>query len=253
MRVIYVLLLLCIGMTVACKKSKLMLYEGGQTIYFEDENTYSKVYVDTAYYNFGTSEIKSDTLFKYVWVMGSIVDHKRPFKIRVVKENTTAVEGRDYELPIADSLYIPANSRQQRLPIILHRTSELFDKEVKLEIELVENNLFNTNMKVHNNYASAYTPSATKIRFTIADRLPKPPVWDANFGALGSYSRKKFTMFVENQELDYSRWYSKPFYSNSSIKYYASEFQYYLNEERDNGNIILDEDGKEMKMGILAQ
>lgn len=101
--------------------------------------------------------------------------------------------------------------------------------------------------------AAANVISATNLEIIIADILPKPDLWDNNSSALGAYSRKKLELLIANRSLVLTRFYSGTLYSTTQLTNYARQFQIYLTSQKNEGKMITEEDGTEMKMGPAVQ
>lgn len=242
----YILLLLC---GTACTKDALLQYKGGNSIYSYIQGYWIYVY-DITTVNFSRDTAQPKLLPLGFTIVGQLSPEKRAFKL-VVSDSSTAIANQHYTLPPADSFYIPADTIGTSIPILIHRTPDLYEKSVVLILKLQPNENFTTNMP-------EYTPeyldrrSGLTLRITISDILEQPDSWEGNKTTLGIYTRKKLTLMVKTLSLDLDRFYDDP-YSSTQLKNLARDFQAYLNQQKKQGNIVKEEDGTEMIMGPDVQ
>lgn len=250
MRKILLYIFLIVVAATACGKRELLRYNADNDIYFNYLRN-NQAY-DTIQKNFslklGATE---DSAVFFVNLLGKVSSINRPFRIEV-DSRTTAESGRHYTLPSTESFVIPADTNNQRIAVMIHRTPDLYEKSVSLFLKLQPNEYFNTGMLVHN-YSAAQVSSSVLLHVIISDILNKPGLWDANVSSLGEYSRKKLETFVANQQLTLLKFYSGTLYSAAQLASAAKQFQIFLNLQKNGGTPILEENGSEMKMGPAAQ
>ena len=85
-----------------------------------------------------------------VLTMGKVVDYDRPFKVVVDMEESTAIEGIDFEIEL-DSLVIKAGTSNAVVPVRLLRTETLLEKSLKIVLRLQENEHFKCYLKTYKN------------------------------------------------------------------------------------------------------
>lgn len=228
-----------------------MSYEGGDNIYFTAIQQ-TTIHKDTVYNNFARKKEDFDTVFLYVGAQGQIYDFDRKFALSVDKDISTAVEGVEFKLPTEDELIIPANENRVIVPIVVYKTESFYQSSKTFTLRLDPNEFFKTDMLI-DDYAQSYKTSSIKTRVTLANILRKPDLWDENYKSLGQFSRKKLELLVSVVNLNMGKFYDAPTYFSFQIDNYAITFQKHLNEAKDKGEPILEEDGTEMKMGEAAQ
>ncbi|HVI44129.1 MAG TPA: DUF4843 domain-containing protein [Chitinophaga sp.] len=257
-KIIFYCLIICLA--AGCTKSELMQYEGNASIFFS--NAYRAQYgpsYDTFHYSFAIDTLKSYNKLKaYVYVSGEVTANSRTFTLAPDAGTTTAVAGRHYILPVADSLIIPAGQVSRIVPITLLRPADLYEKSVTLTLKLLPDNNFKTSIPVYD-HNSTYVKSIVTMRIVIDDILAKPGLWDANQNALGSYSRLKLERMVKELSLSLTRFYSNPNsfssppYSAPQLTNFARQLQAYLRQQQQAGHPVLEADGSIMKMGPAVQ
>lgn len=234
-----------------CAKSELLRYTDENNVYFS--YTRSGTSYDTININFAFRGNKTeDSTGFYVNLLGKVTAGNRLFSMKADEATTTAVANKHYRLPVTDSLLIPAGANRKLVPVKILRPADLREKTVSLFLKLSPDNNFQTNMSVYD-YAATNIVSATKLEIIISDILPKPGLWDNNSSALGAYSRKKLELLIANQVLVLTKFYSGTLYSTTQLTNYARQFQGYLNNQKKAGNMVIEEDGTEMKMGPAVQ
>ncbi|MCW3463029.1 DUF4843 domain-containing protein [Chitinophaga nivalis] len=252
MKVFLLYVTILAGLMTGCSKSELMRYQGENNVYFSYPGSGSNNY-DTIQINFAFRKTAADDTARfYVKLMGRTAPENRSFSMLTDEAQTTAVAGKHYRLPGSDSLIIPAGSNQKQVLVKILRPADLYEKSCTLFLKLVPNNNFETNMPVYNP-AAANVISAINLRIIISDQLPEPDNWAANTTALGTFSRKKLTLFAANRSLVLTRFYTGSIYTATQLKNFAKQFQTYLNDQQKAGNTIREEDGTEMKMGPSVQ
>lgn len=167
-----------------CKEQVVHRYESENSLYFfkgsENYNTF--VQSDSLAYNFTEKQAGRlrDTIRLSVLAAGFLSDIDRD--ILLVQAAGDAVAGTHYlgfdDPSLAGSLVIPMHSARVDLPVILLRDPSLRSREVRLELELRENNYF-----------KVVIPELSRFVIKITDMIAKPSNWDslwkAYFGAWG--------------------------------------------------------------------
>lgn len=241
---IYILLLIAAG---ACTKQQLMQYGGGRNVYMYAR--YASVNADSVNINFAMDTLRSDKLTLYVFATGQPAHTNCVFSLTAL-DTSTAVAGKHYVLPPADSLYIRADTVAAVIPVAILRPADLYEKSVQLTLRLNPNNNFNTDMLYFSPASTRF--SVLRLKVTISDILAQPAIWDSNKAVLGGYSRKKLSLMAQTLSLQLKKFYS-PTYSASQLQNFARRFQAYLNQQKAMGNTIREEDGSDMTMGPNAQ
>lgn len=234
-----------------------MTYEAGDNVIFY----YTKApvagavaaYYDTTQMNFGRrfTTVQDSAVFS-VNLMGNISGEKRPFIMEADPDSSTAIAGVHYQLPPADSLYMPAGQTKQRIVVKVFRPAGLRDTTAILYLRLKPNTFFQTNRPVYS-YNATREMKATSFQVILDDRLLKPTIWDASVNALGIYTREKLELMVKQQNLDVNKFYAASFYTATQLTSFSKTMQTYLNTQKSQGKTVYEKDGTEMKMGPAAQ
>lgn len=251
------LLYICISMLLcgACERD-LMSYEGTEAVYFavQSGNSWGSEndwpYMPYSIAEFGKIQEDTMTFLVKVMITGPEKDYPRPFKVVVNPDSTNAREGIDYEA-LADEYVIEANSSSAYIPILLYRQPEMKDDTVTLGLKLLANDYFSLTFKEFEKM-DAYTNGdvvfdkfdATMHSVLIIDVMPKPSQWsDFEFG---TFTQKKLNLMC--QELGYTY---ADFENSKKVNYLeqtviSRKFSAILNEAYNNGEPILEDDGRLM-------
>lgn len=243
----------------ACKEDTLDLYDensSGNNIYFLEN--YSKTRYDkfNQVISLGLASASlTDTIIKIpVRITGPKSEQDRPINV-VVPDTCTMKEGIHFDFQTAP--VIRANRSVDTISLILHRTEDLLATRVYLNLTLQPNANFNTNISTKKN--SGYTIDLLKYELSYDDMFPVPYIWttfsgkSVVLGYFGDYSRRKVELMLEVLKADPAVFYdSKLGISVSQIINWSSYMKYWLNKEKKEGNIYLDDAGNEIKMGPYA-
>ena len=214
-KLIYLLAVAALGAG-ACSEQGLPTYGGDRYVYFvqtpgKDERTI-RLAVETV------SRTPDETL---------------GYKLEIDPEKTTAPAG-SYDLD--PNPVIPAGSFSGETYVRVRKTDIMDEKEVDIAVRIVE--------------GGAYRPGPTSNSLRIirvSNIISQPDWWNDDFAAafLGDYSDEKYEEFIKATGVsDLSDM------DNSEISALCRQFVYYLRELRDNGNEVLEKDGRPMLDGI---
>lgn len=187
-----------------------------------------------------------DRIYKIpIRVQGKLSDVDRKVKV-AIDSKSTAVEGTHFKLP--DNIVIGAGKEVDTIEVKVYRTADMKTNSFLLILNLQENESFTTNMKSKViNPLTNKTMSHISYKLTFDDKLSQPPGWFASF--LGVFTAKKFFLMCDLMHLDPSMFNQKlgsPGLSVADIQYYQNFMKRYLADQKAEGNIIYEEDGKEM-------
>lgn len=270
------LVCLCMVILFSCKEDEIITYEGNANVYFllkkwttsQSGVTYSVAdfpveegllystswYVQsTAWDSISTSLALDGTDKGYhvtlipVGLSGNLVDYDRPLSYKV-GENSTAVEGEHFKV----TAMIPANKRYGALAVSINRET-VRDTSLVVDFTLEESEFFQTNYALINRSSSDTTKvDMCQFRLRMSSFIVEPPFWKSNMlNYLGDYSQKKMLLILELTNGDISIFY--PEKSSQlvigQIIAWGKILKTYLNEQRNLGNIIYENDGTEMTAG----
>ena len=203
---------ICIFAFCACQKEEYKLYSGTEYIQLDEE--YQKENNETARsFVYLGSEVTQDTFWMRVFTVGDSKPYRRKvdfkqikeFKVEYVRDTifghiidtiyteylNKAVAGTHYvpfdDPNVIDHYYVEANEFSAELPIILLRDTSLKNNDVRLTLQLADNNDFKTGDR-----------SSLKVTVVFSDQLLKPKSWSkVEKMAFGKYSKRKHEFMIE--------------------------------------------------------
>ena len=222
---------------------------GSTTEYYGDSTDFSFAGTN-AYYT-------SHVLYAPVLTMGKVVDYDRPFKVVVEMEETTAVEGKDFEIEL-DSLVIKAGTSKAEVPVRIIRTETLLEKTLKIVLRLQENEHFKCYLETYKN-TNLYTAKGEQISgvryvFTFNEMYTQPNFWKnyAEKDYFGEWTAKKYQVVNQVCGLTPIDWRYANYYGykmqSARLPFFARTVRIYLQEQADAGNPVTDSDGKYMQL-----
>ena len=222
---------------------------GSTTEYYGDSTDFSFAGAN-AYY-------RSHMLYAPVLTMGKVVDYDRPFKVVVDMEETTAVEGKDFEIEL-DSLVIKAGTSKAEVPVRIIRTETLLEKTLKIVLRLQENEHFKCYLETYKN-TNLYTAKGEQISgvryvFTFNEMYTQPNFWKnyAEKDYFGEWTAKKYQVVNQVCGLTPIDWQYANYYGykmqSARLPFFARTVRIYLQEQADAGNPVTDSDGKYMQL-----
>ena len=223
--IILALALLSIG----CDKREIPTYNTGRH-YIEFENATVDSTIFTFIYHPYDEYYDLPVAVK---IAGQDADRDLTYKIYVDEELSTA-ETKHYTLP--EKTVIRQGFYHDTCYIRLNKTSDLDSKKVRLVIRLETTSDLAVG-KLENSVAI--------IQFS--NTVDRPEWWDSNVEQyyLGTYSQKKFVLFLQVTEADLTG------ASDSEKRAYALEFKQYLIDHRGEPETI-DENGQPMTVPVLG-
>ena len=222
---------------------------GSTTEYYGDSTDFSFAGTN-AYYT-------SHVLYAPVLTRGKVVDYDRPFKVVVDMEETTAVEGKDFEIEL-DSLVIKAGTSKAEVPVRIIRTETLLEKTLKIVLRLQENEHFKCYLETYKN-TNLYTAKGEQISgvryvFTFNEMYTQPNFWKnyAEKDYFGEWTAKKYQVVNQVCGLTPIDWQYANYYGykmqSARLPFFARTVRIYLQEQADAGNPVTDSDGKYMQL-----
>lgn len=241
----------------ACSESEIETYSGEDSIYFTypvyGNSAFEQTVISKAFDSLEVSfayEAPENVEFLHkipVAVQGQVADYNRVYRVGVTN-NSTAQEGVHYELK--KEQVFEAGQNLDSLEITLLRTPDMKTDTITLTVELIPNDDFLVLMKDRElNAITGEHMDVTKFNLHITDILNTPGGWYAYF--LGTFSVKKLFLMCDLLNIEPEIFTS--FRSFGEYQYYGSFMQRYLDEQKEAGNTVYEEDGTEMVMGLGAQ
>ncbi|MCZ4243182.1 DUF4843 domain-containing protein [Pedobacter punctiformis] len=243
--------LLILVSILSCEKS-LEPYHGLPDIYFNEtarlQKSQGEILTDSVAISFSLSKAQDSIQPIIIAATGAPVNEDREYKM-VIDPASTAIAGKHY-VALPQSFTIKKNKVRDTIPLKLIRTADIQTTGVTLFFNLEPNQNFVTEMKDKIiDKLSGKKMSFIKYRLYINDILKKPGRWLDTY--LGTFSKKKLMLMAQVINLD-------PIYLDKSVAVgevaaYGKYMQRYLNEQKNAGNTIYEEDGTEMAMGPSSQ
>jgi hypothetical protein len=260
--------LLAAMLACSCEYEKLPTYSGQDQIYFAYADDGSTNTANELFVHFGYDEpMKPETtLYVSVKVMGSLADVDRPVSFVLVDSLTTATPGRDVEL-LPEQSFVPAGKVLGSVAVKIKNTAALYDTVFRASIRLVGNEYF------HADYTKTRFPSintegkivSTEYHLQFDNASEMPRLWIENLEActqmFGEYSNVKFELMCRLLGFD-REYFSYEDGEGSADDLFATRIssyaiswnqtvnQYLNRYEETYGFRMLDENGKEIKMGL---
>lgn len=256
--IIYSFLALLILSLAGCKKEKIDLYQGRNSIYFPE-----KEQIDFLSFSFGYVGLSiSDTLMSIpVRTTGAVVDYDRPYTL-YIDPSSTLREDQDFEI-LNKPLQIDAGSLEDTILIRIHRTASLRQDTLQLIMDLKPDSYFtNDLMPIKVGYGeNEYLRHLNSMDLFVDDIVGAPVFWSTHPGAsvikgyLGDFSVKKFQMMISMFNLDIEEITNANYFPSPTLAIvWARAMQAHLNMLEAAGTPVYEEDGKTlMKMGPYVQ
>ncbi|SHN36452.1 DUF4843 domain-containing protein [Chitinophaga sp. CF418] len=233
-----------------CRKETIDLYSGKSLLYFDyslhTSNQRNPERIDTTLFTFSLAneQVTDSTLKVQISLMGIQADHDRAINIQVVDSATTAIAGVHYE-PLTTTYVLPANQSVVYIPVHIYRTAEMSQQQYRLQLQLQPNQDFDTTITQPDSKKGVSTSTLTLY---IDDQIAKPGRWLD--GYLGTFSRKKILLICSQLNMTVNDFTT---IAVAEVIYIGKAMQRYLNQQKDSGNTIYEDDGTEMIMGTLSQ
>ena len=257
--------LLIISLYISCKKNSLETYSGQNNIFFQNKlsnGTY--IPVDSGVFSFGyvAPEITEAIFPIIVMTTGGRSNQDRAYKL-LIDPSSTLVKGRDYSI-VNENFSIKSGQVSDTLFVRLHRNAELKKENLTLLFKLESNENFSTSMHSQEigTGNSKYTSYFTQFTLKANDIPGAPDFWNPAkspsasliIGYLGKFSGVKFKLLMERYSLNLEE-LTAPGYmpSVANIFAWAYGMKSYLDEQAASGNLIMDEDGNPMVLGVYIQ
>jgi hypothetical protein len=239
-----------LGIT-SCNRDEIDTFKGQDNIYFEYA-VYGvsiqaiKTPTDSLGYSFALEKASlTEVIYKIpIRVQGKVSDVDRNVKVSI-DPKSTAIEGTHFELP--KTIKISAGKVVDTIAIKVHRTPDMKQNRYLLMLNLEENDSFKTAMKSYTNQLTGKTLNFISFKLSLDDKLTQPAGWYA--AALGVFTAKKFYLMCELMDLKPEMFNQKlgaPGLAIADFGYYQGFMKRYLADQKAAGNIIYEEDGKEM-------
>lgn len=227
----YILYIIGLLFFVSCQEEKLKPFSGERYISFSNNVETDSVSLSFFFYP-GQDKVLVPLEIN---LAGLPLNKDLEYKIEVNDKHTTA-DSKYFKLP--DNLIFEKGKIKDTINIELVNSPELKEKEVKLVLNIVENENF--------------IPGAISYRYAkivFSDIVSQPVWWDWKVARyiLGDYSVKKFRLFMQVTGIgDITGLHP------SDVRSYAIQFKYYLAKEKEAGRTVYEENGAEMEVTVIG-
>lgn len=249
-------------------EEELMDYEGENALYF-DVRLYPSHIEKKLWPHRLSTEVSFGNVMKNdlevvipVRTTGVSTDHDRPYKVEVVADSTTARLDIDFSDLQTDRV-IKAGQTSDTIRFKAHRTEEIFEDTVRLQIRLLPNEHFITNFKEYGEPGSYFSyvtvggsqsskefdvnADASIHNIFIYDTMTQPKGWwgSALGGIGGAFSAKKIRLMMELCNCDLSAFETMGTMPSSRFTSYCEKLGKYLIEQAKLGpdHVVLEKDG----------
>lgn len=249
-------------------EEELMDYEGENALYF-DVRLYPSHIEEKLWPHRLSTEVSFGNVMKNdlevvipVRTTGVSTDYDRPYKVEVVADSTTARLDIDFSDLQTDRV-IKAGQTSDTIRFKAHRTEEIFEDTVRLQIRLLPNEHFITNFKEYGEPGSYFSyvtvggsqsskefdvnADASIHNIFIYDTMTQPKGWwgSALGGIGGAFSAKKIRLMMELCNCDLSAFETMGTMPSSRFTSYCEKLGKYLIEQAKLGpdHVVLEKDG----------
>ena len=226
-----ILLIGVIGILCSCSEVDVTDYSSDNFIQFakaaKDSTVFSFAYDQTM--SAGTVKLKLNCI-------ANLSTENRTFGVRYRAEESTAQAGVDFVMPDEEQVLL-ANDSVAYLEIQLNKSDNVKAKDLLLVFEVTDYGDFKPGMNAYR-----------KNRVIVSNRLTQPAWWDDwhETNGLGSWSAKKYTLFMEETKVsDMTLDRDGGTMSYSEMRAYVLKFKYWLQEHP-----TTDEDGTPMRVAM---
>lgn len=212
-----------------CEKD-LEEYSGLDYIYFSADMTQ-----DSVTYCFGLAGVKEqDTVGLELKISGMPAVADREYEVRIAENSGLKAES---DVVVLKPVF-RGNRIVDTLWVVVKNSGKLKQGKYLLQLDLVSNAYF-----------SLCFPKQNSAKIYLTDVVEKPEWWDENQvnEGLGEYSETKYRMFIQVCRVTDFGSLEFPERRDAILR-----FRKYLDEEAEKGNVILDEDGRPMKVTIYG-
>lgn len=257
--IIYLVALIPLLTFQACKEDTLNTYldsDGGNNIYFYDKfmKNNSDIFMKAISLGLAPVSVTDSVIGIVVQTTGAPMDYHRKVNIQLA-DTSTMLLGTHFDF--VEEPIVRAGMVRDTIKLKLHRTADLLTKRVYLNLKLVPNENFNTEIGIKVN--NKIEQDILSYEFYLDDLFPVPYLWTTFAGKntviafWGPYSRKKVELMLEILKADPSVFYdSKKTIGVGTLVNWASYMKFWLNKEKSEGRIYYDDEKKEITMGNSA-
>jgi len=246
------------SVTASCSTEEIETYSGVKSGIFIQEAATTDIYGnplsyrDSVAYSFSSyaEDVTSLNARFTIRTMGNVVDYDRPYRVEVIPEETTAIEGTDFNISQNASV-IKAGESTDRFSIQMLRTPKLRNGKIWVKVRIVPNEYFETPISEYKN-SSAWNidgpmKPATTYKVVFSEEYTEPLYWQwYGRDKLGKFTATKLLTMNAALGWTIANWSTTFNYGTS--EFWAKEFRKYLQGQADAGTPVMDEDGSYMQL-----
>lgn len=260
-------------------EEELMDYEGESALYFDvrlyPSHIDKKLWPHRLSTEVTFGNVMEDDLEVVIPVRttGVSTDYDRPYKVEVVADSTTARLDIDFSDLQTDRV-IKAGQTSDTIRFKAHRTDEIFEDTVRLQIRLLPNEHFITNFKEYGEPGSYFSyvtvggsqsskefdvnADASIHNIFIYDTMTQPMGWWGSASSVpgigGGFTAKKIRLMMKLCECDLSAFDTKYSMPSSRFTSYCEKLGRYLIEQAKLGpdHVVLENDGTLMWVSFCS-
>lgn len=224
---------LLLAMLAGCSEESIGVYQGDNYIYFTKASTDSTTFS----FAYDASLTEGDVSLK-LNLISRLEDRTRHFAVRLVEEESTAREGRDFSIDPQTCVVHP-NDSIAYLSVHVMKDASLAGRSVKAVFEVVASEDFLP--RIGRNQ---------RANLVITDKLARPEWWNSwhESSGLGAYSDKKYRLFIDvTGQHDLTLTDDGGTMDYSDMRGYVVMFKYWLHDHPQE-----EEDGSEMTVPIIG-
>lgn len=218
----------------SCEKNERMLYDETQSVYFKSHTDKA----DSLTTSLVTKPVGPDTIYIKVQLLGRYLEQPQKFKLEVISDKTTAVEGKHFA-SLEEYYEFPVNVPEFDLPIVLIKGDEMLQMQaLTLAVRLKEDEL------------KLGFQDRQYVRIVFSDMFVVPESESGSYSNMqqfiilfGAYSQVKHRMIFEYLGEDLPTAQYGMYYKNYDDEWVAAS-KYLSDYCRDNE--VIDENGKKI-------
>ena len=205
----------------SCSKEEIDVYSGQESIYFAQQwgvAHFQDYYLDLggsmrnclqppSKIPFGEMIVTDSILSLTIQTSGATKDYDRPFKVEVVTDSTTAIDGTEFELLDPEAM-IPAGEVRTKVKIVIHKSPRMDEENLQIQLRLIPGEHFtlpfdstgmgrmpviHSGSNFYTEYGGNFDPAIHNI--FVNNFLVRPQRWNDN--NMGIWSEKKYRLLLD--------------------------------------------------------